>query len=458
MPVKLYLFDMSKEILEANLKVVGLSIETLIADFGAPGFEPERGPSNNPWQGLNRDGKAMAQSAHAGLGYGVPLVARTERDARALIERFRRLARTRGRPDIARIIGIDLVGSSMSTDGQGQHWCAGTGQGRHFGTRRQANRLIRAEALRDTELTGEGVRVFVVDQGLDQDYISHLGGRFGGGLIWTPGAKTQVPGKASDPYSAPPNGHGSMLARSLIDLAPDATLYDLPLLPNRITEVENFALRALFAFAFMNYFVLSAKGPWVILNAWGIVDRFAESLRGFYTDDPDHYLNSFIASIGRRHDVIFAAGNSGQFCGDPRSTGYDRGPGRSIWGANGLPDVTCVGAVRSDAQWVGAASQGPGPSGFDLGNGRPEKPDLCAPSWFVEDANAHLRSGGTSSSSAVVAGAVAALRQKWGTLDIPPAQLRQILRDGARETGLTGWRPRTGNGALDLAGTIAQLP
>lgn len=241
-------------------------------------------------------------------------------------------------------------------------------------------------------------------------------------------------------------------------MAPDATFYDLPLLPDRIVDVENFALRALFAYAFMNYFFLSAKGPWVILNAWGIVDRFAESLRGFYTDDPDHYLNDFISRVGRRHDVIFAAGNSGQFCGDVRSTGYDRGPGRSIWGANGLSEVTCVGAVRTDAKWIGAASQGPGPAGFDIGYGRPEKPDLCAPSWFVEDDNAHLRSGGTSSSSAVVAGAVAALRQKWAPADVSPAQLRQTLRDGARVIGTDAWSTRTGEGALDLAGTIARLP
>lgn len=444
--------------LETNLKVVGLSIESIIADFGAPNFKPDRGPSNNPWKAISPYGETMGQSPQAGLGYGIPLQAETADDARKLLQRFRRAARERGRPDIARIIGIDLVGTSMAGDSATQHWCAGDGMGRHFGTRRHANTLVKTDALCPPKLTGEGVRVFVVDRGLNQDYIRHLGGTYGGGLFWSAGGNIQQPGQASDPYTTAPNGHGSMLLRSLIDIAPDATFYDLPLLPERIVDVENFALRALFAYAFMNYFFLSAKGPWVILNAWGIVDRFAESLRGFYTNDPNHYLNDFISRVGRCHDVIFAAGNSGQFCGDPRSTGYDRGPGRSIWGANGLPDVTCVGAVRTDALWVGAASQGPGPSGFDLGYGRPEKPDLCAPSWFVEDNNAHLRSGGTSSSSAVVAGAIAALRQKWTTVDVPPAQLRQTLKDGARPLGADVWSPRTGQGSLDLAGTIARLP
>lgn len=444
--------------LEANLKVVGSSIERMIADFGMPGYEAERAPSNNPWQASGSNGETLVQSPQAGLGYGIALQAKTAVEAHELLQWLRRVAREKGRPDIARIIGIDLIGTSMNAGSEAQNWCAGGSAGRHFGTRRHANALIRSDALRDPELTGDGVRVFVVDQGINQDYIRHLGGKFGGGLYWSADGKAQLPGQASDPYSTAPNGHGAMLMRSLIDLAPDATFFDLPLLPKRIADVENFALRALFAFAFMKFFFLSARGPWVILNAWGVVDRFAESLRGFYTDDPDHYLNDFIASIGRRHDVVFAAGNSGQFCGDPRAKGYDRGPGRSIWGANGLPDVTCVGAVRTDALWVGAASQGPGPKGFDVGYGRPEKPDLCAPSWFVENNNAHLRSGGTSSSSAVVAGAVAALRQKWTTLDVSPAQLRQTLRDGARDIGTPGWSNRTGQGTLDLAGTITRLP
>ncbi len=444
--------------LAANLKAVDLSIEGMIADFGMPGFVPPEGSSNNPWQALDPDGEALIQHPSAGLGFGIPLQAKSAEDALALLKRFRRMARETGRPDIARIIGIDLLGTKMETNGAAQHWCAGDGLGRHFGSRRQANRLMNADALCDHALTGKNVKVFVIDQGINRDYLRHLGGTYGGGMFWTPSGTLQQPGQAQNPYGSIARDHGSMLLRSLVDQAPDAVYYDLPLLPTRIAEVENFALRALFAYAFLNYFFLSSKGPWVLLNAWGIVNRFSEALRGYYTNDPDHYLNSLIAWTGRRHDVIFAAGNSGQFCGDIRSTGYDKGPGRSIWGANGLEDVTCVGAVRADAVWVGAASQGPGPDGFDQGSGPPQKPDIAAPSWFVENNDAHLRSGGTSSSSAVVAGAIAALRQNWNQTDVPPVDMRASLCRAARPVGVNGWTARAGHGAIDLAATISQLP
>jgi len=155
LPVNLYLFDQSRAMLETNLKVVGLSIESMIADFGAPNFKPDRGPSNNPWKAISPYGETMGQSPQAGLGYGIPLQAETADDARKLLQRFRRAARERGRPDIARIIGIDLVGTSMAGDSATQHWCAGDAMGRHFGTRRHANTLVKTDALCPPKLTGD---------------------------------------------------------------------------------------------------------------------------------------------------------------------------------------------------------------------------------------------------------------------------------------------------------------
>ncbi|WP_299737679.1 S8 family serine peptidase [uncultured Roseobacter sp.] len=458
MRVKLYLFDTSKRRLEENLKAVGFDLERLVAEFGPQDYQLPPGPSNNPWQARDPYGERLSQPGQPGLGYGIPLEAENEKVAREFLGRFRERAFGSDRPDIARILGIDLTPLSMTSAKPNQHWCAGDGMGRHFAGRAQANRLIELESLQACKLTGAGVNVFVVDQGINRHYLETLGGTYGGGMYWTADGKSQVPGEMQPPHAPAPKGHGAMLLRSLVDIAPDATYFDLPLLPQRITEVENFSLRALFAFAFLNYFFLSCNGPWVILNAWGIVDRFSEKLRGFYTDDPNHALNSYLSELGCHHDVIFAAGNSGQFCGDPRSSGYDCGPGRSIWGANGLPDVTCVGAVRGDGIWVGAASQGPGPGGFDTGAGRPEKPDVCAPSWFVENANAHLRSAGTSGASAVVAGAVAALRQGWSMNAVSPAEMRKALRDGSHGSAGKGWNARYGDGILNLAGTIAQLP
>ena len=43
-------------------------------------------------------------------------------------------------------------------------------------------------------------------------------------------------------------------------------------------------------------------------------------------------------------DVVFSAGNCGQFCPDRRCGETDRGPGHSIWGANSHPRVLTFGA------------------------------------------------------------------------------------------------------------------
>lgn len=454
MAVRFYVFHMSNDLFEADLSAIGM----VPADLNPPSGIAPAGPSNNPFQGRDRDGNPIVVPPAPGLGYGWSFTIDNPTDAKGFLDDFRQKASAAGRSDVARILGIDFAAAPLELAARGQHWCAGRGAGFDFGTRRNVRRLISADALRDRGLTGEGVNVVLVDQGVSKDYIESLGANYGGGLAWPVDGKWKEPGVGEVPNVPLPDRHASMLMRSLADLAPEAVFYDLPLLPERITDVENFTLHTLFAFAFLDYLYLSGPGRWVVLNAWGIVDRFAESLRGYYTDDPDHYLNIYLSWLGGNHDFVFAAGNSGQFCGDPRSTGYDRGPGRSIWGANALRNVTCVGAVRADGTWVGASSQGPGPAGYDLGDGPPRKPDICAPGWFLENGDAHLRSSGTSAASAVVAGAVAALRAGWAVNAVSPASMRTALRAGARKVSGPGWNGRTGYGALDLPGTIAQLP
>ena len=125
-------------------------------------------------------------------------------------------------------------------------------------------------------------------------------------------------------------------------------------------------------------------------------------------------------------DVIFAAGNCGEFCGSRRCGGVDRGPGRSIWGANALPEVITAGAVLTNEMWAGYSSQGPGPSIHGLAS---DKPDLCAPSNFRETTDAAVHNTGTSAACAVTAGIVAALRSKpnWYQNSVSPAANAQRL-------------------------------
>ncbi|MDK3075270.1 S8 family serine peptidase [Sedimentitalea sp. JM2-8] len=430
-----------------------LKLANLIEKYAHESFVPgDEYGFNNPSDMKEIDGKRLFEADdRPDLGFGVPLVLPDRETARNLLEVLEPVRSSEG----GQIISCELTPMTAELAPEGQHWCAGRGQGYSFGNRAAARRLIGADRLKAKGLRGKGVHVFVVDQGLNQSYIERLGGNFATGVPWETDNKVKVPGEEKAPYLPVERGHGGMLVRSLIDLAPESKIYDFPLIPRRITGSDFFGLNATYAFWIIRLLCDTLAGPWVILNAWGLVDRFAETVRGGYSNNRNHWLNILIASIGTRHDVIFAAGNNGQFCGDPRATGYDLGPGRSIFGANGLPEVYSAGAVRTDGTWVGAASQGPGPSGFAVSTGIPvQKPDLAAPSWFNEDRDAALRSGGTSSAAAVLAGVVAALRSHPELGSMTPAALRQHLRGNSRPTNGPGWSRRTGTGIVNLTDVL----
>ena len=156
-------------------------------------------------------------------------------------------------------------------------------------------------------------------------------------------------------------------------------------------------------------------------------------------------------------DVIFAAGNCGELCASRRCGGVDRGPGRSIWGANALPEVITAGAVLTNEMWAGYSSQGPGPNIHGLAH---DKPDVCAPSNFRETNDAAVFNTGTSMACAMTAGIVAALRSKpgWYQNSVSPQRMLSALTQGARKTQGSSWNGRLGHGILDAAGAMNQLP
>jgi hypothetical protein len=184
------------------------------------------------------------------------------------------------------------------------------------------------------------------------------------------------------------------LVRNIVDAAPDATFYDVPLIPIRISDVTAFIGTALHVFnqlkqliEFLRQFsVATWNGPWVLVNAWSIFDRSTEVPLGDYTENPNHPLNVVVdAMVNDALDIVFAAGNCGQFCPVRRCGELDVGPGSSIFGANSHRRVLSVGAVRTDARWLGSSSQGPGQRLLSRW-----KPDLCAPSYFREVGDAFL--------------------------------------------------------------------
>ena len=321
-----------------------------------------------------------------------------------------------------------------------------------FSDRSGAERLLGVDYLREqNQTTGRGVNVVIVDQGLDRQV---LGDRYGDG--WPVGTR--------QPGSPPPRGgsvrrsHGMMIAHNVLKVAPEATLFDLPLAPTKISDIQAFLSDADAAFRKMLSSIADWKsgkypGPWIPVNPWGIYDRRSEYPAGHYTTNPDSPFNLLVAqAVSDNIDVVFAAGNCGQFCPDNRCGANDRGPGSSIWGANSLGSVLTVGAVRADGTWLGYSSQGPGQPSLGA-----EKPDLCAASQFREDDDAFSINSGTSAACGLTGGIVAALRSRWDATAVSPDQLKCILNQTARKPPQLQWDSRLGNGILDARAAFDSL-
>src|SRR5437879_5432061 len=148
-------------------------------------------------------------------------------------------------------------------------------------------------------------------------------------------------------------------------------------------------------------------------------------------------------------DVFFAAGNCGADCPDGRCGAGDTGPGASIHGANSHPDVVTVAAVTVTDRRLGYSSQGPGAL-------YSRKPDLAGFSHF-KGSGIYPADGGTSAASPVAAGVAAALRQRFATDRLAPAQLKGLLQRTARDLGGDGWDYDLGYGVIDAAAALQAL-
>lgn len=360
------------------------------------------------------------------------------------------------------------VGADLAFDAV-DHWCPDAG--RQFADRTAANRLIGLQALKDEKLSGEGVHVIIVDRGLNaEDIKQRLNGRFGGGWAIIPrtgGARIE-PGTLEVVRGITNNDHGMMIARNILAVAPDVCLYDLPLIPPRIVGIPTFLSDAQAALeqvlADLRLRQIKENGErWIVVNAWAPFDRMSEIPRGSYSANPHHpFLKLIDEMVNEKIDIVFAAGNCGQFCPDPRCGPYDVGPGRSIYGANAHPRVLTVGAITTHPIAIGSSSQGEGqralagekPDFLDLAR---EKPDLVAPSMFSEDRDRHTRNGGTSAACAMAAGVLAALRQQWGPKEVSPEAMMQCLRDTARRPGRRRWDARLGWGVINAEAALRHL-
>jgi hypothetical protein len=335
-------------------------------------------------------------------------------------------------------------GGIATAIGPTEHWCPQEAQGPIVNNRTAAQTLLGVPALKAAGLTGKGVNVVIVDYGLDADRLRQCGARSVDG--WDVGNAKAGHWKLDNNQAH--GGHGMLVAMNILAIAPDVSFFDLPMVPpNGIGNISEFFERtANAAFEGMLDKIKgeTKPGPWVLVNAWAIYDRSTDRDGAYYTNNPAHPFNRLMdRAVAEGRDVVFGAGNCGEFCPSWRCGPGVHGPGNSIFGANSHPKVLTVGAVNPDKMWLGYSSQGPGQS-----NLAPNKPDLCAPTEFVENADAGIANTGTSASCALAAGVIACLRSGWDPASVPPEELKKILIRTTTNDG-RGWNGMTGHGILN---------
>jgi subtilisin family serine protease len=307
------------------------------------------------------------------------------------------------------------------------------------GTHRDVGTALNLAPLRAAGAQGAGVKVVVVDGGIDGTRINVSGG-------YNP-----RPGVA--PGTAPP-GHGTMVAFDALIAAPRAMIYDYALLQSRGGFWVGFLSDAIRAFSEIMIDHLETPGPMVAVNSWGMYDSSTDAPAGDpqnYSDNPAHPFNQVTAALaGSGVDVVFAAGNCGSTCPDGRCGRNDVGPGNSIMGANSHPEVVTVAAATVNREMLGYSSEGPGALDHD-------KPDLAGYSHF-SGSGIYPADSGTSAACPVVAGVIAALRSSPAGRNLAPRDMKDLLTRNANAVRGSGWDPQFGAGLIDAGAAFAALP
>ncbi len=405
-------------------------------------------------------------------------------------------ASLRSSPLRTAVFGPDPIISAMES------WSPVGPGGGIFGNRDIAHNLTGVTALRNA--TGKGVNVVVVDRGLDRNWIRNTAARMASrrGLPYDHDRPTQpvfgwtrfewngVPGGKPYRYIEPGasgSEHGHMIARNVLAIAPEAKIWDAPLLPpEEEPDAPPSLSTASTLFERIEHDIIARKisttsgdshesgpgkaefdGPWILVNAWGVLDPESDASFLRYADDPDHFLAEDMTRLQEaKIDVVFAAGNCGEPCPDRRCGSQDCGPGRSIFGVNAHPNVMTVGAVRADGVPVALSAQGPGRLAVRGSNGTNDytnnirardKPDLCAPTHFRESDDAAEVNTGTSGACGFAAGILAALRSVPKGRNLGAEEMREVLRRTARPAGPGGWDARLGFGVINAEDALADL-
>ena len=142
---------------------------------------------------------------------------------------------------------------------------------------------------------------------------------FDAGMSWSP-----VSGSV---LGAMPVGHGTMCAFDVCISAPNTTLLDYALLQSQAqggSAMDGFLSDAVGGFSRLLDIMTGPGAPpaLVVNNSWGMFHPswdFEVGHPGNYSDNPDHPFNIIVESLEDAGvDLLFAAGNCGAECADPR--------------------------------------------------------------------------------------------------------------------------------------------
>lgn len=320
------------------------------------------------------------------------------------------------------------------------------------GTHLDVARLLCTSKMQSKGMNGAGVRVAIVDTGINIAYLNARGVT----PITDAANSWYLPGTGVS-FTAPVD-HGTMCAFDVCIAAPRCTLLDIALLRSTASGFAGLLSDAVRAYSHLMTVISrpvrpGANASLVVSNSWGMFHPswdFPVGHPGNYSSNPAHPFNRIVASLeAAGADILFAAGNCGPECPDGRCQNVTN---QGIYGANSSPAVLSVAGIAVNLDRVGYSNRGPGRL-------TDRKPDITGYTHF-RGSGVYAADGGTSAACPVVAGVVAAVRTARplsAAASARPAAIRSLVTSSARDIGSAGWDYFYGFGLVDGCKLVDKL-